>query len=92
MRSLDSLGILWAVYPDCQGSGPPLATVGLVIGAIAALAPVRVLPALMTSLGKADPLVFAAVVPVLLLAALLACYLPAASATRVNPVETIAAE
>lgn len=74
------------------GQGLALAAVGLVIGAAASLALSRALPALITDIGSANPMVYVAVVPLLLTVALLACYVPARSAARVNPVETIAAD
>ena len=74
------------------GQGLALAAVGLVLGTAAALVLARALPALIAGIGSADPVVYAAVVPVLLTVALLACYLPARLATRVNPVETLAAD
>ncbi len=72
--------------------GLALAAVGLVLGAVASLALARALPALIADVGSADPRVYAAVVPLLLTVALLACYLPARSAARVDPVETLAAD
>ncbi|HEV2150382.1 MAG TPA: FtsX-like permease family protein, partial [Longimicrobiaceae bacterium] len=74
------------------GQGLALAAAGLVLGTAASLALARALPALIAGIGTADPRVYAAVVPLLLLVALAACYLPARAATRVNPVETIAAD
>jgi putative ABC transport system permease protein len=74
------------------GQGLTLAAAGLVIGAAATLMLTRALPALIAGIGSADPAVFATVVPLLFLVALLACYLPARAATRVDPVESIAAD
>lgn len=74
------------------GQGLALAAAGLAIGVVASLVLTRALPALFSDIGSADPLVFAAVVPLLLAVALLACWLPARAATRVDPVETIAAD
>jgi putative ABC transport system permease protein len=75
-----------------MGQGFALSTTGLVIGAGAALAVSGALPALIADVGSIDPRVFGAVVAFLLLVALVACYLPARAAARVNPVKTIAVE
>lgn len=74
------------------GQGLALASVGLVVGAAASLALSRALPALVAGIGPANPVVFAAAVPLLFLAALLACYLPARSSARVSPVEALTGE
>ena len=74
------------------GQGLTLTAVGLVIGVAATLVLARALPALIAGIGAAEPRVLAAVSALLLLVALAACYLPARSATRVNPVETLAAD
>jgi putative ABC transport system permease protein len=72
--------------------GAALAVAGLAIGTAVALVLAGALPALVAGVGTADPLVLAAVASILLLLALLACYLPARAATRVDPVETLAAD
>lgn len=72
--------------------GAVLAAAGLAIGAAASAAFVRVVPALMPYAGSGDPLVFAAVVAILLIVALLACYLPARAATGIDPVRVIATD
>lgn len=72
--------------------GLALAAAGLVLGAAASLALSRALPALIAGIGPANPVVFAAAVPLLLLVALLACYLPARASARVSPVEALTGE
>ncbi len=74
------------------GQGTALAGVGVAAGTVLSLGLARVLTALIPGIGTADPLVFATVVSVLLVVALIACYLPARSAAMVDPVETLAAE
>jgi putative ABC transport system permease protein len=74
------------------GHGTALAGAGLAAGAVVSIALSRTLSALVADVGAADPLVLAAAVSALLLVALLTAYLPARSATRVNPVETLAAD
>ena len=66
-----------------------LALIGVAIGIGAALTLTRLLASLLFRVQPRDPLVFIAM-PVLLTAvALLACYLPARRATRINPLEAL---
>jgi putative ABC transport system permease protein len=65
--------------------GFALAAAGLVIGVAGALALTRVLRSLLFSVSATDPAVFASIVGLLALVALLACYLPARRAARVDP-------
>jgi putative ABC transport system permease protein len=63
--------------------------IGVAIGICAALGLTRLLASLLFGVHPRDPLIFIAV-PVLLTAvALLACYLPARRATRINPLEAL---
>jgi predicted permease len=69
--------------------GMRLALIGVAIGLAAAFGLTRLLTSLLFGVQPRDPLVFIAV-PVLLAAvALLACYLPARRATRINPLEAL---
>jgi predicted permease len=65
---------------------------GIAAGAIAALALTRVLEGLLFEVDPADPITFAIVAAGLLLVALLACYLPARQATKVDPVTVLRVE
>jgi len=66
------------------GHGTKLALAGIVIGLIGGWAVTRTLASFLYSVGPSDPLTFGAVSVILALVALLACYLPARRATRID--------
>jgi putative ABC transport system permease protein len=72
--------------------GAILTTAGLAMGAAVSVAVTRALPALIGDIGPIELRVLLPVVVFLLLVALLACFLPARAATRVDPLETLAAD
>lgn len=65
--------------------GMTLAIAGLVLGLALALTAMRSMSDLLFGVSPHDPLIFAAVVLVLSMAAVLACYFPARRAARVDP-------
>jgi putative ABC transport system permease protein len=67
-----------------QGMKPVLA--GLAIGLAGALALTRLMKALLFGVSSSDPLTFGSIALLLALVALLACWVPARRATRVNPI------
>ena len=67
------------------GQGMRLTIAGLTLGILIAFAATRVLSSLLFGVSAHDPLIFAAVSLVLATAAILACYIPARRATRVDP-------
>ena len=69
--------------------GLVLVAVGGVIGMAVALATGRVLRAFLFGVSSSDPLTFVAVTVLLAAVALLACWLPARRATRINPTESL---
>jgi putative ABC transport system permease protein len=74
------------------GQGLGLVGVGAVIGITVALATGRLLRAYLFGVSSTDPATFIAVALVLGVVALLACWLPARRATRVNPMEALRSE
>ena len=68
------------------GQGMRLAVAGLLLGLVIALAAMRVLDSLLFGVSAHDPFIFLGVSFVLISAAVLACYIPARNATRVDPI------
>ena len=65
--------------------GTKLALAGVVVGVGAAFALTRLMTDLLFGVSAHDPLTFVAVAVLLILVAVLACYIPARRATRINP-------
>jgi predicted permease len=74
------------------GQGMRLAGAGAIVGIAAALATTRLLVGLVKGIEPNDPLTFVLVTLILLAPALLATYLPARRASRVDPVTALRAE
>ncbi|MGH9345470.1 MAG: FtsX-like permease family protein, partial [Terriglobia bacterium] len=74
-------GILWMVVRQ----GLDLTMAGIVIGVAGALALTRFLASLLYGVKPTDPLTFIVVSLILTAVALLACYIPARRAARVDP-------
>jgi putative ABC transport system permease protein len=72
--------------------GLRLALAGVVIGLVAAFAVTRVMKNMLFGLSSTDPLTFVAISLLLVLVALVASYLPALRATRVDPVVALRTE
>jgi predicted permease len=68
------------------GQGARLTLLGVALGLLAALAFARLLASMLFGVSATDPLTFVGVVALLGIVALLACFIPARRATRVDPI------
>jgi ABC-type antimicrobial peptide transport system permease subunit len=75
----------WDVFRLVVGQGMKLTFLGIVLGAASALALTRFLTSLLVGVSPADPLTFATLAVLFSLVALLACYLPARRAAKIDP-------
>jgi ABC-type antimicrobial peptide transport system permease subunit len=71
------------------GQGMRLVLVGVGLGLIGALALTRLLRGLLFGVAPNDPLTLAATPVLLALTAMLACWMPASRASRVDPMEAL---
>jgi putative ABC transport system permease protein len=75
-----------------MASGARLGLIGIAAGGAVSLATSRILDALLFGVARTDAVTYASVIVVMLVAALLACAIPAMRAARVNPLSAIRAE
>jgi putative ABC transport system permease protein len=99
LRRLREIGVRLAlgatrshIHTLILGQGVRLLAAGLVIGLGGALAFSRVLGSFLFEVKAVDPAIYAVVSILLALAAILACWIPARRASRVDPIVTLRAE
>ena len=81
-----------AVMASVMLSGARLALTGTVVGAIGAILLSRLISSLLWGVGGTDPLTYGAVAGLLTVVTLLACFVPARRAARVDPIVALRAE
>ena len=98
-QSVHEIGVRQALGADRRrvlvmvlGGAVRLAVVGIAIGGAGALAATRAMKGLLFGVTAADPVTFVAVSLVLLLVAVIASYIPAWRATRVDPIVALRCE
>jgi predicted permease len=74
------------------GEGARLIGLGVLLGLLGSLAATRVIAALLYGVSPADPLTLVGTTALLGLVALIACYLPARRATRIDPLAALRAQ
>ena len=74
------------IFSQIVGQGFALAAAGTAVGVVAALILQRFISSLLFGVGAANPLVIMVVALLMLGSSVLACYLPAKRATRVDPI------
>lgn len=77
-----STNVLWLVFQQ----GMAFAILGLALGVVGAVAATRLLTSILFEVKPSDPITYASVTVLLGAVALLACYIPARRATKVDPV------
>ena len=69
--------------------GVRLTAAGIVIGAVAAVMLTRLIGNLLYKVSPRDPIAFGTAFVILIVVALIACFLPAWRATRIDPVQAL---
>src|SRR5512146_1403705 len=93
LAAVGQYGLLsYAVSRRTQENGVRLTLLGVAIGAAASALAARALGHLLYGIGPTDPVTFVAVAVLLVAVALVASYVPAARATRVDPVVALRTE
>jgi putative ABC transport system permease protein len=77
------------IVGEVLGRGLRLAVIGVALGVAGSLALTRLLANQLAGVTATDPLTFASSVALLIIAAVLACVIPARRASRVDPMETL---
>jgi len=76
---------VWDVLRMILGQGMIVISIGVALGLVAAFLLMRLMKSLLFGVTATDPLTFVAISAILTFVALLACYIPARRATKVDP-------
>lgn len=77
------------VLIDILGRGLMQALIGTAVGLVCVVASSQLLASMLYGVSPTSPVTFAAVAGLLVIVAVVACYIPARTATRVNPLEAL---
>ena len=77
------------VFRMILGQGMMLTIIGIAAGLLGAFGLTRLMATMLFSVKPTDPITFTAVALILLLIALIACYIPGRRATKVDPVNSL---
>jgi putative ABC transport system permease protein len=77
------------IFTMIIGQAARLACAGIAIGFVAALASTRLMSRFLYGVKAVDPLTFSSVAILLIIIALLACYIPARKAMNVEPIRAL---
>lgn len=81
-----------SVFQLVAGQGLRLSAIGVAVGVVSALALTRVMSSMLVDVSPTDPLTFAVIAFFFLAVALLACWIPARRAARLDPVVALREE
>jgi len=71
------------------GQGMAVIMIGVALGLGASFGLLRLMKSLLFGVSETDPLTYVSITLVLVMVALLACYIPARRATKVDPLEAL---
>ena len=80
---------MWDVFKTVVGQGMGLAGVGILIGLVASRALSRVLTSLLFGIQASDPFAYWSAVATFAIVALIACYIPARRAMKIDPITAL---